>query len=656
MAIKKSTVFLHALAFVSTSLFVLMQLYDPPWVREYVESLPYDLRMYVKTFVKHDPPPEEVVIVTVDEKSIAKIGRWPWPREVMARLVDTVSKGDPRSIGIDILFTEPENERSDQALAQALERAGNVTLATAFLVSPLDQSGEVVPDQEPPAYLWDHAFMSVKGTKEFDWMRFVVKSHGVLVPLEPLAAQSALGSVYTLPDRDGVIRSEILYVHYADDFYGSLPLHVARRFMGVEPDQVEVLAGKGVQLGDTMIATDLSGRVLINYYGAEGTFNYYPAVDVMEGRVSPETFKGKAVLIGTSAVATYDQKVTPLSANMPGVEKNATVIANILEDNFIRKSPGVIEMVVTVLAGIILSLAMGRLRAIRAAILALSLMVAYVLAASYLFMYYRTWLNITYPTLNMAVIFLAQSTIKYFLEERQSRQMRSMFSSYVSPKVVEALIANPEMARLGGQKKEVTVLFSDIAGFTSFSERLEPEQVVSLLNEYFKEMTDCIIRWDGTFDKIVGDEIMAFWGAPVDQPNHPELAVRCALDMVATLRKLHVKWTAEGKPLLNFGIGLNTGMVLVGNIGAEGKKMDYTIIGDHVNAGARVEALTRKYNATILITQFTKDRVADLFETGKIGHASLEYRDSVKVKGKEIELQIFEMKELGEEPPAANEQ
>jgi adenylate cyclase len=637
-------VMLQGIAALSTVVFLLLQLYDPSVLREYIESRTLDLRLYAKNLVQKPERPDDIVIVTVDEKSIAELGRWPWPRSIIADLVRKVSAGEPRAIGIDILFSEPEpgKPENDTALGEAIADAGNVALATGFLVRKEGSIEEIVPREAE--YLWDHAILKVKSTEGMDWQPWIVQPEGVLPPIETLTEGAHLGHVYTQQDRDGVLRWEILALHYEDDYYISMPLQVARMFLGVELEDLTLVGGSGVSIGERFIHTDLSLRVLLNYLGPEGTFQYVSAADVLAGRVDPSVlFRGKAVFIGTSAVATYDQKVTPLSANMPGVEKNATVVDNILRQRFIKRSPGVIEMVVTVLTAFVLAGLLHRLGALRGALLSMLLVSLYVVVAFYVFINHGLWLNLVYPAGNMLVIIIGQGLGKYFFEERRASQMRAMFSSYVSPRVVEALIANPELARLGGQKKEVTVLFSDIAGFTSLSEKLQPEEVVSLLNEYFKVMTDIIFRWEGTFDKIVGDEIMAFWGAPIDQPDHPELAVRCALNMFKELDKLHLKWISENRPVLNIGIGLNTGVVLVGNIGAEDKKMDYTIIGDHVNTGARVEAETRKFQARILMTEYTADRIRPLIDDGRIGHVELKYRGGTKVKGKEKELPIYEL-------------
>jgi adenylate cyclase len=296
-------------------------------------------------------------------------------------------------------------------------------------------------------------------------------------------------------------------------------------------------------------------------------------------------------------------------------------------------------------------LILPRAKALSGAAIAIGLMVAYVFLSFYLLIYNNIWINITYPLSNMLIIFISLTVTKFFFEEKKAKEIRSMFSSYVSPKIVEVLINNPEKAKLGGERKVVTVLFSDIAGFTSLSEKRKPEEVVELLNEYFKEMTEIIFEWEGTLDKFVGDEIMAFWGAPVDQPDHAERGVRCAIEMIDSLFRMQEKWVKEGKDILDCGIGINTGEVLIGNIGALGKKMDYTIIGDHVNLAARVETLTRKYGAKIILTEFTLHHLETVMKQGTIDHYTIRELETVKVKGKEKEVKIFELRRSENEKP-----
>jgi adenylate cyclase len=646
----KNKLLFYIIPFLSTFLFVTLQLFDPDTIREKIEGRLYDLRLNVKEIIERKPLSQNIIIVSVDEKSIREIGRWPWSREVIAELINKISEGQPKVIGIDIMFSEEENRESDEKLAKAIEDSGNIVLATAFIV-PTESENNIAEQQirEVPDFLWDAAFMEVRSVKGIPWTEGAVIPEKVNPPLEEFSKAASLGHVYTQPDLDGVLRRDIMYVYYGDDCYPSFALQVARIALGIEMMDMVLYGGSKIRLGDAFIDTDIHGRVIINYRGKEHSYDYKSASDVINGKIPSEVFYNKIIFVGTSALATYDQKVTPLSANMPGVEKNANVVENILLNNFIKKSPGPLEIIYIFITGIFLGFMLPRLRALPGAALAIGLMVFYVVLSFYLLVYENLWINITYPFSNMLIIFIAVTVTKFFFEEKKAKEIRSMFSSYVSPKIVEVLINNPEKASLGGERKVVTVLFADLMGFTSFSEKKLPEEVVDLLNEYFKEMTDIIFKWDGTLDKFVGDEIMAFWGAPADQPDHAELAVRCALDMLDSLFRMQEKWIKEGKDILDCGIGINTGEVLIGNIGAIGKKMDYTIIGDNVNLAARVEKLTRNYNAKIILTEFTKNYLESMITRELIGHYELRALEAVKVKGKEKEVQIFALKGLPHE-------
>jgi len=648
--VKKNILLFYIIPFLSTLLFVTLQLFDPDTIREKVEGRLYDLRLSVKELIERKPLSQNIIIVSVDEKSIKEIGRWPWNRDIMAELINKISEGKPKVIGMDIMFSEEENRESDEKLAEAIEDAGNIVLATAFIV-PTGQEYDIAEQvtHEVPDFLWDAAFMEVRSVKGIPWMEGAVIPESVNLPLEEFSRAASLGHVYTQPDLDGVLRRDIMYVYYGDDCYPSFALQVARIALGIEMKDMVLYGGSKIQLGDEFIDTDIHGRVIINYRGKEHSFVYKSASDVISGKIPPEVFHEKIAFVGTSALATYDQKVTPLSANMPGVEKNANVVENILFNNFIKKSPGLLEIIYILLTGIFLGLILPRSKALPGAASAIGLMVTYVFLSFYLLIYKNLWINITYPVSNMLIIFIAMTVTKFFFEEKKAKEIRLMFSSYVSPKIVEVLINNPDKANLGGERKVVTVLFADLMGFTSLSEKKLPEEVVEFLNEYFKEMTDIIFKWDGTLDKFVGDEIMAFWGAPVDQPDHAERAVRCALDMIDSLSRMQEKWIKEGKDFLNCGIGINTGEVLIGNIGAAGKKMDYTIIGDNVNLASRVEKLTRNYGVKIILTEFTMNYLESMITRELIGHYELRSLEAVKVKGKEKEVEIFALKGMPHE-------
>ncbi len=639
----KKTRSFYLISLCSFCTFLLFQFFDPPLINDHLESKTYDLRLQLRNLVQKQPQPQ-IAIVVVDEKSIAEIGRWPWSRSVQARLIDRISDGHPKVLGVDIMYSEKENAASDGELARVVKKAGNVVLATAF-ITPEPGAPSVKP-AAPPDFLWDSAFLQVKAVPGIDWRAWAVKPVSVNPPLAELAAGAVLGHATKLPDLDGVLRWEILSVNLGEDCYPAFPLQVARLACGLPMKQMTLMGGSGVAFGDRFIGTDLSGRVLVNYLGAEKSFPYTSASDVLNGRVSPEKFRDKIVFLGTSALATYDQKVTPFSADMAGVEVNANVVQNILQNNFIRKSPGVFELASILIASLLLTLLLPRLKASRGVALGFGLIAFYFVLSCGLLIYLNIWINLLYPTLNMLVIVATQTTSKLFIEERRAKEIRAMFSSYVSPKIVETLINHPEKLGLGGERRVATILFSDMIGFTTLSERLPPEKVVAMLNEYYKEMAEIIFHWDGTMDKFVGDEIMAIWGAPLDQPDHAELAVRCALHMSDRLNQMQEIWRAEGRDVVDCGIGINTGEVLIGNIGLPGKKMDYTAIGNHVNIAARVEKLTREYHSRILITDGTYAGISQLVESGRIGHVEVRELDAVKVKGKDEAVVIIALTSL----------
>lgn len=638
-----------ALPFISTALFVLLAVLNPRAIEERVEVLTLDYRFHLRNLIAPPPVPEDIVIVTVDEESLRTYGRWPWPRKLQSQLIRSILKMGPKVLAIDILYPETETNAVDEEMGRILEQhRGSIVLATSFNI-PSGEKEEQGADA-PPDFLMDSAFTSVKDLS----LGMPIRADRASPPVKEIGMHADLGHAYNLKDIDGTNRWEVLCLEYDGDYYPSLSLQAARLALGLGPEDMSLYLGRGVALGDRLIPFDPFGsRMLINYLGKERTFRYVPAADILRATVDQGILRNRLVFLGTSAIATYDMISTPFSANMPGVEKNATVLENILSHRFIAKIPKTVEIAVIVLAGVLIGILFARMDALRVTVFSFITIAVYLVLAQVLFSSYRLWIGLVYPLGNMLVIFTGVVITKYLLEEKKAREIRAMFSSYVSPKIVAQLISDPERARLGGDRKVVTVLFSDIMGFTSLSERTPPEKVVALLNEYFEEMATIIFKWDGTLDKFVGDEIMAFWGAPLDQPDHAERAVRCSLDMMARLSELQKRWRARGDEVLDCGIGINSGEVVVGNIGAQGKKMDYTLIGDHVNIAARVEKLTRTYNTKIIITEHTLDSLDAIIKSGALGHTAIEFLDSVTVKGKAREMRIFEVKNTGHHKEAS---
>lgn len=671
-------------------IFILLDIQNPSFL-ETLELKTLDYRFRIRGKRKTG---KEVAIVAIDDESVKEIGRWPWTRERMARLVDLLVLGGAKVIGFDIIFSEPEvsdslktirrlkNEygasgRFDQrvfeilreeevradtdlAFSKSIERAGNVILPIAFLVSASFEKEdrhkkEEIEEIEASSYL---TVKKISGSSIFK----PVEATDHLIPLDQFVHSSnSLGHVYTLPDRDGVLRWGFLSLKYGDEFYPSFSIQMAREYLGLKREDLRLIIGEGIEIGGIKIPTDEWGRLLVNFYGPARSFSYYRAADIVMGRIRPEEFKGRIVLIGTTILGAYDHWMTPFSVLMPGVEKHANMIENILHRDFLYRTEKmkIIDISFILLFGILLFFALRRLGPLGGAAAALILIIGYLIFLQIVFNKAGLWINLIYPSSTILLTYTSITLIRFMTEEKKAREMRGIFSSYVSPKVVAELIKDPDKARLGGERKEVTILFSDVRGFTSFSEKHAPEEVVTILNEYMNAMTEVIFRWDGTLDKFIGDAILVFWGAPIDQPDHAELAVRCALNMRARLTMLQEKWNGEGKEPFDAGIGINTGEVIVGNMGAQGKKMDYTVIGDHVNLGARIESLTRKFNCNILISEFTYNHIMDLVDVdgpdsnqkgdkvrmiSKLGHVAMRALESVNVKGRERPVLIYEIK------------
>lgn len=619
--------------------FVLLTYTNPSIIDEQFETLFVDLRFKVGSFISPSSPPDDIFIVTIDEKSLARHGRWPWGRKLQAELIDKIFEGDPKAVAVDIFYPESESPEADMALSETIARHGKrLVMALGFE----GEKGKVFTG-EVPEVLYDDMILNIKNLKHLK----ALETFRVLLPPETISVPSRFGHVYALHDMDGKLRWENIYIKFGDEYFPSLPLRVALIATGRSLEDLKIIGGVGVEAGNIFVPTDLFGRMHVNYYGREGTIAHRSAADVLSGNIAPATFKNKIVLIGTTAIATYDQKATPFSANYPGVEKNATVVANIITGDYLTRLPLYADILIVIITGLIALIISQRKMGSLTLFAAYSVIAFIFLAINQaLFTYYGSRVNLIYPLFTLLFEGTFMVNYRYFIEEGKARDVRKMFSSYVTERVVNELIKNPEMARLGGDRRDVTILFSDIRSFTTFSEKHEPEEVVAMLNEYLGAMTDIIFRWEGTLDKFIGDAIVAFWGAPLEQPNHTELALKCSLDMIRRLAELQEKWKSEGKDQLEIGIGLNTGEVIVGNIGAEGKKMDYTVIGDNVNLAARVESLTKKYDSHLLMTGLSVDRIRESIINEDIWSLSVEGLERVVVKGRAKPVVLYKITSL----------
>ena len=595
---------------------------------EILELKTLDLQFSLRGPIKPGP---ETVIATIDEKSINRLGRFPWPRSTWGRVVDRLTEEGAKVIVFDVFFTEPESVESDDLFQRAIMRSGRVILPMVFDFQEGGYKETGFTDQKVD-FLIPSAYMAMKNT---DLPYGAPRATMVLPTLERFSAYAkAMAHINMNPDADGTLRWEMLAVGYHDDYYAPIGLQAVRLYRDIPLEQMTLDFAGSVKLGDAVIPTDSFGRMLINYRGPNKTFPMFSISDLIDRTLPPGTFKDKIVLIGATAIGIYDLRVTPYSTNMAGIEKHASVVDNILHGDFLHRAPD-IDIPLIIAFTLVLGILLPRLGAKAGAALFILLFAAFSGFVYYLFVAKGIWFSWVYPASALFFGYTSQTAYRFFTEERRARDIRKMFSSYVSKRIVDELIRDPNKAKLGGDRKEITVLFSDIRGFTTFSEKHQPEEVVSLLNEYLGAMTHIVFAHDGTLDKFVGDAIMALWGAPVGQPDHAERACRCALAMIRKLEELQKKWAAEGKYAIDIGIGINTGDMVVGNMGAEGKKMDYTVIGDNVNLGARLEGLTRKYNNHIIISEFTYEKVKSTVQVNELG--------SVTVKGKEKPVVIYDL-------------
>jgi adenylate cyclase len=632
-----------------------------------IELRTYDWRL--TTTARPETALKNIALVEIDEYSLRNLpqaGRWPWPRVVHAELLDYLARAPAKVIGYDIDFAEADTRigfkfgdvtmsgaESDRAMADAVKAAGNVVLLAdatfngeATGVAPLKDLG----------YKLD-----VPG---------ITERKVVYPPFQMLAeVASGLGHNLFVLDPDGPIRHVVPFVRSQGRAIPSLGTAAALRMAGISPADVR-LDGNLLRIGaramplewrhvSSSAGTESYVWGLINFRGPallddlkSHTYPTYSAFDLLYSQeqllagqkpdIDPAVFRDKIVFIGTTASGLFDVFETPFShGKMPGINIHAGVADEILSGRFMLPASTAVR-VSTVLAGGLLvgitatSLPAGWATAATTGFMLLSVWVATSLFAR------GYWVNLSQPVLTSAVALFGGVGYQYFVEGREKRKMKKLFGQYVSKDVYDHLVSDPSLARLGGNRREMSVLFSDIRGFTTVSEKGRPEDIVRTLNEYFTRMVDIVFLHKGTLDKFVGDMVMALFGAPLDDPLHADHAVDTALDMLDELHTLNLRWTAEGRPTLDIGIGVNSGPMIAGNIGSD-QIMSYTVIGDSVNLGSRLESANKQYGTRIIISEFTRSLLTKDYPLRPLG--------DIVVKGKTQPVAIFEV--IGRTNPLA---
>ena len=602
---------------------------------------------FFQTTSPRDSAVRPVVIVDIDESSLSAFGQWPWPRTILADLLTRLYEWQAAAIAFDVIFPEPDrsslNEAvkhfrdldddtrgrllhlpsNDEVFAQAIGR-GNVVLGQAGINAFHPRSLEKPPET---------AFATV-GPDPSPYLiafPYILRN---LPKLEQAAVGHGLISIRT--ERDGMVRRVPIVMQAEDKIVPALTLDLLRVATGsstimIRTDEsgIQSVAVPGLEL-----PTDRNGRIWV-YFGPHDKARFVSAKDVVEGNVAPEIFAGKLVLVGTSAIGLLDVKTTPVLSAMPGVEVHAQLLEAALT-NSLLVAPSyaiVVEMIGALIGGGVLALlapAASVLMLFASAALAAA---AFVAASWILFSRYQMLFDATFPLIATLSVYMSMVLMGYFREQLDRRRIRSAFAQYLSPTLVEQLANSPQRLVLGGEERVITVLFSDVRGFTTIAETYKdnPHGLTTLMNRFLTPLTNAIMARNGTIDKYMGDAVMAFWNAPLDDPAHESDACHAALDMLERVDALNQEREREASTSgtrfvpIKIGIGINTGRCTVGNMGSD-LRFQYTVMGDSVNLASRLEGQTKAYGLPILIGSRTAAAVAEQFALLEI--------DSIRVKGK----------------------
>ncbi len=599
---------------------------------------PYTLKTLDLLFRATPLPPAspQVVVVTVDQPDLDFFEKqgisWPWPRQLYAPIIEFCQRGQARAVIFDILCTEASvyGADDDQRLAKAISTSGRVVL-------PFSLTREVKKDNSQIKEVLTRASLPFAGPPPPGLTLY----RGVTAPIPPLLnAAATLGNVECGPDSDGIYRRIPLVGSFQDRF---LPILTFAAFCHFQAPGKWRFEGGSLVRGDYRVPLDHEGRLLLKFRGPSRSHKRLSAANVIQSEVrlqhgkppfyKPEDLAGKWVLVGVTAPGLLDLKPSPMAPVYPGVELHATLLDNLLQGDFLQPAPvWLIWLWALVLAGGV-TLAVLFSPRLWATLATLVLLLAVHLGVSFLAFRASWWVDPVVPGVALGFAFALAAAYSYATEGRQKQAIRLMFAQYMSEKVITHLMAHPERLKLGGERRRVTLFFSDLAGFTSLSERLSPEEVVSLLNDYLSRMTDIILEEEGTVDKFEGDAIMAFWGAPLAQEDQGLRACRAALRQQAALGELNQRFADMGLPPLATRIGLHSGDAVVGNLGSQ-KRFDYTVIGDTVNLASRLEGLNKFYGTSILASETTVAACGDGVEFREV--------DWVAVKGKETPVAVYQ--------------
>lgn len=621
-----------------------------------IENFLYDFRLMVTMPETEDP---RIVIIDIDEKSLAAEGRWPWGRDRLAAMIDTLfDHYHANLVGFDMVFAEMDESsglkflnnlaentfKDNQTFIKALNKA-RPSLERDYVFAKSLESRPVLLSYYFQPKWQDQNNMAVGSLPEpvlelnspqLESLPFV-DTRGYIGNLEQLSKSAAGGGYFDNPlvDEDGMFRRAPMVQKYNGKLYESLSLAVVRQLLGSPKLEFEIAAGgngtsslglEWLKLGGLKIPVDEKGAVLIPYRGRQGSFPYVSAVDILTRKVDPKLLQGSIVLVGSTTPGLKDLRSTPVQNVYPGIEIHANLISGIL-DQTIKHKPGYvlgIEFILVIFVGITITFLLSRLSPLGALLSALVITGASVWFNFFLWENHNLVVELSSILLLVFTLFVFHMSYGFFLESHGKKQISKIFVQYVPPELVREMSENPSDYGMSGESREMTVLFSDIRNFTTIAETMNPRQLTQYMNEIFTFLTQIIYKHRGTIDKYIGDEIMAFWGAPLEDEQHANHALEAALEMIAELPTLQQRLIKQNWPQIEIGIGINTGTMSVGNMGSE-YRMAYTVLGDAVNLGSRITSLTKVYHTPIIVSEFTREKVEGVF---------FQEIDRVRVKGK----------------------
>lgn len=633
-----------------------------PQILDDIEGRLLDARFKLRGSI---PTSGLVALVAVDEKSIENVGRWPWSRQTIGKLIDKVDEAGADAIGMDIVFSEPQPgpasqllsdskispqvrdalvgieklHNPDKILAQSIRDSGNVVSGYFFYTND-ENTNEFKALSAKQNFLMQSssAVDAVRSSTE-NFSAITATAVRTNIGIIARASQGA-GFFNVVPSRDGVIRNAYLVIRYKDDLYPSLALKTLSAYLKNAPIVVQAknYGIDHINLGSLNIPTDELGSLVLNYRGPRGTIPTYSAQDVLTGKIAVGALKGKMVLIGVTATGVYDAYPTPFNPVFPGLEIRGNVAENIIMGDSIHHT-GIellTDMGIIFLIILTLSLILPRINGILPRFIASMLILgSYGWLNFYLFSEKQLWINLTYPILAWLLTYLILNIYLSLIVERRYSTVNTAFEYYLHPELVKELTSNPELLQFGGEQRYLTILFSDVRNFTNLSEGLTPQQLAKFIHCYMDPMTEQVLNHRGTLDKYIGDAVMAIFGAPIPAESHPVDACNTALDMIKVLGDVQACCPELGHIFpINIGIGVHSGEVVVGNLGSS-FHFTYTVLGDNVNLSSRLEGLTKQYGVNIIISESTHEHVHDGFYCREL--------DVVRVKGKQRPIKIFEL-------------